>query len=59
MNIRRKTIKALEDAGYRLFRNGAKHDVYRNPETGKQITVKRHNFDESTARYLMKEAGLK
>jgi len=59
LNVRRKTIKALEEAGYLFYRAGGKHDVYRNSDNCRQITVKRCNFDENTARYLLKEAGIK
>lgn len=60
MNPRRETIKALEAAGYTLKRNGANHDIYYNPNAeNKTIPVKRHDFDESDGRYILKQAGLK
>jgi len=59
MNERRETIKALEKAGFQFHRHGGNHDLYRNPQTGKQIPVKRHNFDKETAAYILREAGLK
>lgn len=59
MNIRRNTIKTLEEAGFQLYRHGADHDIYRNPVTKQQVSVPRHNFDEHTARFVLKEVGLK
>lgn len=56
MNIRAKTIKELEALGFAFARHGANHDIFRNPETGVTIPVKRHDFDEDDARYILKEA---
>ena len=55
-NPRAKTIKELESLGYVFRRHGANHDIYRNPETRVSISVKRHDFDENDARYILKEA---
>ena len=55
MNTRRKAIKYLKENGYFLFRNGAKHDIFLNEKTGKMITLKRHDFDDSDLRYIKKE----
>lgn len=38
----RDLIAALERAGCVLLRNGAKHDIYHNPESGKSEPVPRH-----------------
>lgn len=56
MNPRAQTIKELESLGYVFQRHGANHDIYRNPETRKSIPVKRHDFSENDARYILKEA---
>ena len=56
LNPREKTIKELEALGYVFHRHGANHDIYRNAETRVCISVKRHDFDENDARYILKEA---
>ena len=56
MNPRAKTFKVLDSLGYVLRRHGAIHDIYRIPETRVSISVKRHDFDENDARYILKEA---
>ena len=55
MNYRKLAIKELRRNGYRLKRNGAKHDIYFNPETKSMIPLKRHDFDKSDLRYIRKE----
>lgn len=55
MNARAKAIQDLNAAGYMFKRNGANHDIYRNPETGRMIPLKRHDFDENDLRYIRKE----
>jgi len=59
MNPRREAIKRLEEGGYKLKRNGSSHDIYYKVETKITIPVKRHDFNESDLRYILKEAGLK
>ena len=56
LNSRAKTIKELESLGFVFQRHGANHDIYRNPETRISIPVKRHDFNENDARYILKEA---
>lgn len=56
MNPRAKTVKELESLGYVFYRHGANHDIYRNSETRTSIPVKRHDFNENDARYILKEA---
>ena len=56
MNPRAKTIKELESLGFVFQRHGANHDIYRNPETKISIPVKRHDFNENDARYILMEA---
>lgn len=55
MSPRKKAIQELKNAGYTTLLNGAKHDRYKNPKTGKAITLKRHDFDEHDLRYIIKE----
>lgn len=59
MNERRQTISLLEQNGYRLKRQVGGHDIYYSPETKLTIPVKRHGFDQSTMRYILKEAKIK
>jgi hypothetical protein len=38
-----------------LVRHGARHDLYRNPNTGKTQPVPRHDeIDENLARHIVK-----
>lgn len=39
---RRRFIQELEQAGCRLKRHGANHDIYENPATGRVAPVPRH-----------------
>ena len=48
-------IELLERNGWKFKRHGANHDIYRNPETGRMIPLKRHDFDENDLRYIRKE----
>lgn len=57
MNTRMKTLKELKKLGFVFHRQGANHEVYTNWECGKSIPVPRHNFDENTMRYILKEAN--
>ncbi len=53
-----QTIKKLKENGFKKVREG-KHAIYYNPETGITIPVKRHDFDETDMKYILKEAGIK
>lgn len=54
---RRELIRYLEQNGFYLVREGAKHSVYSNGE--KTVPVKRHNvLDRITANEICKQAGL-
>jgi predicted RNA binding protein YcfA (HicA-like mRNA interferase family) len=55
---RRELIKQLENKGWWLLRNGAKHDIYTN---GKKIEpIPRHpEIDELLAKAIIKRQGLK
>ena len=51
----RDLIAALERAGCVLLRNGAKHDIYHNPESGKSEPVPRHReVNELLAKKILK-----
>jgi len=53
---RKDLVKRLSDAGCVLVRHGHRHDLYKNPATGKKQPVPRHNeIDESLARHILKE----
>lgn len=56
MNPRVKTVKDLEHLGFEFKRHGTNHDIYWNPETKVSIPVKRHDFNENDAKYILKEA---
>lgn len=55
MKPRDKAIKILNENGYGFERHGKKHDQYYNPALQCTIPLKRHDFDESDLRYIMKE----
>lgn len=55
MHPRNKAIKALKASGYTSLIHGAKHDRYKNPDTGRCITLKRHDFNENDLDYILKE----
>lgn len=53
---RKDLIKRLTDAGCILVRHGGRHDLYKNPTTGKKQPVPRHNeIDENLAKHIIKE----
>jgi predicted RNA binding protein YcfA (HicA-like mRNA interferase family) len=48
-------IKTIEGFGCLLIRNGAKHDWYRNPNTGVSQPVPRHReIKENLARHIIR-----
>ncbi len=52
---RRDLIVELERSGCVLLRNGAKHDIYHNPESGKSEPVPRHReVNELLAKRILK-----
>lgn len=55
MHPRKKAVGALRDAGYRLEREGANHGIYKHPETGDIIPLKRHDFNDNDLKYILKE----
>ncbi|MBO6207670.1 MAG: hypothetical protein J6N53_08885 [Lachnospiraceae bacterium] len=54
MNARRQAIKELNDNGYTLVRNGAKHDIYYSEETKYTIPL-RHDFDDEDLKVIRRE----
>jgi mRNA interferase HicA len=45
----------LEKKGCKLLRNGSRHDIYINPETGRQQPVPRHpEIDDQLAKHIKK-----
>jgi mRNA interferase HicA len=53
---RKELLKKLTSAGCILVRHGARHDLYKNPVSGKNQPVPRHDeIDESLARHIIKE----
>jgi hypothetical protein len=52
--MKRKTlIRKLIEAGCVLHRNGARHDLYINPITGKKQPIPRHNeIDDTLAKHM-------
>lgn len=52
---RKALIERVLEAGCVFVRHGARHDLYRNPRTGKQQPVPRHEeIDENLARHVIK-----
>ena len=53
---RKDLIKRLSNAGCVLVRHGTRHDLYKNPATGKKQPIPRHNeIDENLAKHILKE----
>lgn len=53
---RRRLVKHLNRHGCELLREGARHTLYLNPQTGKRVPVPRHTeIKESTAREICKQ----
>ena len=53
MTPRAQTVKDLKAAGYTEIIHGG--DRFKNPQTGKCITVKRHDFNENDRKYILRE----
>ena len=52
---RRDLVAELERVGCVLLRNGAKHDIYHNPKSGKSEPVPRHReLSEQLAKKILK-----
>lgn len=55
---RRDLLKALEQMGCVLVRNGGRHDWYTNPATKQSQPVPRHNeINENLAKSILKKLG--
>lgn len=53
---RKELIKKITFVGCVLVRHGSRHDLYRNPKTGKKQPVPRHDeIDEKLAKHIIKE----
>ncbi|MBK9654025.1 MAG: type II toxin-antitoxin system HicA family toxin [Rhodanobacteraceae bacterium] len=52
-------IRRLLAAGCVLVRHGGRHDIYRNPASGKVQPVPRHTeIDDVLARHILRQLGL-
>jgi mRNA interferase HicA len=52
---RRDLISKIEKSDCVLLRNGAKHDIYHNPSTGKTEPIPRHReINERLAKKILK-----
>ncbi|MBN9120197.1 MAG: type II toxin-antitoxin system HicA family toxin [Planctomycetes bacterium] len=57
----RRMCRVLEARGWELVRVSGSHHVYRNPTSGKQVTVPVHgnkDLKPGTQRSIMRDAGL-
>ena len=57
----REVSRRLRRLGYRFDRAGpGSHEVWRNPVTGRKVTLPRHSGDmpEGTLRAVLREAGI-
>jgi len=53
---RKDLIRKITSAGCVLVRHGGRHDLYRNPRSGKKQPVPRHDeIDENLARHIIKQ----
>lgn len=53
---RKLLLKKIATRGCILLRHGKKHDLYKNPSTGKKQPVPRHSeIDEQLAKHILKE----
>ncbi|MDE0135433.1 MAG: type II toxin-antitoxin system HicA family toxin [Acidimicrobiaceae bacterium] len=53
---RHELVKRIRVTGSVLVRHGAKHDWYRNPDTGAHQAVPRHNeINDRLARQIIKQ----
>jgi mRNA interferase HicA len=51
-------VRMIEGSGCVLIRHGAKHDWYRNPQTGVSQPVPRHReIKETLAKHIIKMLG--
>lgn len=50
--------RLLRDNGCRMIKEGAKHEKWHSPITGKTLTVPRTLKGEGTQRNILKDAGI-
>jgi mRNA interferase HicA len=56
---RQQFVRELEQAGCRLLRHGARHEIYVNPSTGRRAPVPRHTeIKDSLCRLIRHQLGL-
>lgn len=56
---RAEFVRQLTEAGCRLLRHGAKHDIYTNPATGRKQPVPRHTeIDGHLVKHIKRHLGL-
>jgi mRNA interferase HicA len=56
---RKEFIKQLARAGCVLYRHGAKHDIYLNPQNGKKQPVPRHiEIEAALVKHIKKYLGI-
>jgi mRNA interferase HicA len=56
---RRRFIQELVSAGCYLKRHGSQHDIYANPQTGRQAPVPRHpEIKDSLCVLIRKQLGI-
>jgi predicted RNA binding protein YcfA (HicA-like mRNA interferase family) len=57
MSVKRnKLLKYLEENGCAFHRHGAKHDIYRNINSGKKTTIPRHSqIDKNLCALICKQ----
>jgi len=53
---KKELLKRILSVGCVLARHGSRHDLYKNPKTGKTQPVPRHGeIDEDLAKHIIKE----
>jgi mRNA interferase HicA len=53
---RKELLRRIAAAGCVFVRHGDRHDLYRNPKTGKKQPIPRHReIDEGLAKHIIKE----
>ena len=52
-------IRHLESSGCRLFREGARHTIYKNPQNGQMTSIPRHReIKENLAKKICDDLGI-
>ncbi len=56
----RKVIAILENKGFTLVRTKGSHHIFRNEDTGRQVTIPVHTGDlpQGTLHEIVRQAGL-